>query len=169
MAFEALCSSLVRMSESHRRTVSYIDKSREYYAAHGYEKPYMWASFPTVPFTGPRLELGDAKVGVVTTTFPVGTSMPKRAYAQASDPIPDAMFTADLSWDKDATHTNDVGTFLPLAALNIAAQSGLIGSVAPRFYGVPTEYSQRRSRADAEQVLQWATEDRVDVMLLVPL
>lgn len=157
------------MSESHRRTVSYIDKSREFYAAHGYEKPYMWARFPTVPFTGPKPDLGGATVGVVTTTFPVGASMPKRAYAQASDPIPDAMFTADLSWDKDATHTNDVGTFLPLAALNKAAQSGLIGSVAPRFYGVPTEYSQRRSRSDAEQVLKWAKEDSVDVMLLVPL
>ena len=155
--------------QSHRRVVSYIDKSREYYAAHGYEKPYRWASYPTVPFHNIPGDLTAATVGFVTTSFPVGAPMPKKAYAQASNPAPEAMFTADLAWDKDATHTDDVGTFLPLAALNRLAKAGAIGQVAERFYGVPTEYSQRRTQADAEQVLAWAKEDNVDVMVLVPI
>lgn len=158
--------------QTHRRVVSYIDKSREYYAAHGYGKPYRWASYDTVPFVpwGENgVALADAKIGIVTTTFPVGAPMPKKVYSQACDPIPDAMFTQDLSWDKDATHTNDVGTFLPIAALNTLAAEGLIGSVGPRFYGVPTEYSQSSTHRDAEQIVEWAKEDGLDAVVLVPL
>ena len=158
--------------QTHRRVVSYIDKSRNYYAAHGYEKPYRWASYSSVPFvrwSDLGKDLSDARIGVVTTTFPVGAELPKKVYAQASVSIPDAMFTNDLSWDKDATHTDDVGSFLPLAALNALAEDGVIGSVSQRFYGVPTEYSQRRTHEDAESIISWAQEDGVDAMLLVPL
>ena len=35
---------------SHRRSVSYIDKSRDYYQASGYERPYRWAHFEDVLF-----------------------------------------------------------------------------------------------------------------------
>lgn len=164
-------SEEVNDPQTHRQVVSYIDKSREYYAAHGYDKAYRWASYDQVPFSdwpGNR-ELSQARVGVVTTTFPVGFTAPKRVYAAASAPIPTEMFTRDLSWDKAATHTDDVGSFLPLAALGELVDQGVIGSLSDRFYGVPTEYSQRRTRANADQILEWAGEDGVDVMLLVPL
>lgn len=158
--------------QTHRRVVSYIDKSRDYYAAHGYEKPYAWASFDEVPFrhwAELGKDLSQASIGVVTTTFPTDFTAPKKVYAQAAEPIPEEMFTKDLSWDKDATHTQDVGSFLPLAILNELASTGAIGSVASRFYGVPTEYSQRRTHADAEQIVTWAKADGVDAMVLVPL
>lgn len=158
--------------QTHRRAVSYIDKSREYYAAHGYQQPYRWAGYvdvPFIPWVGTGIDLDQATIGVVTTTFPASFSGSKQVYCQASSPIPDAMFTSDLSWDKQATHTDDVGTFLPLAALSALAVDGTIGAVSDRFYGVPTEYSQRRTHADAEQIVEWATEDGVDAMLLVPL
>jgi hypothetical protein len=42
--------------------------------------------------------------------------------------------------------------------------------VAPRFHGVPTDYSQRRtSEQDAPEILRRLREDAVDVALLVPL
>ncbi len=157
---------------THRRSVSYIDKSREFYAAHGYQQAYRWASSSSVPFT-PFESLGKplsaARVAVVTTTFPVGADLPKRVYAQLADPVPEAMFTADLSWDKQATHTDDIGSFLPLAALNALVADGLVGSASPRFYGVPTEYSHRRTTADAEKILAWCKQDEVDAAVLVPL
>ena len=158
--------------QTHRRVVSYIDKSREFYAAHGYGKPYAWASYAEVPFakwSETRRELSDATVGVVTTTFPTVFTAPKTVYSQASSPTPDAMFTKDLSWDKDATHTDDVGSFLPLDVLRTLADEGVIGRLSDRFYGVPTEYSQRRTHADAESIVGWAKEDGVDIMVLVPL
>ncbi len=154
--------------QTHRRAISYIDRSRNYYAAHGYDRPYHWASYQTVPFQSPP-PLAQARVGVVTTAFPVDVEFPKKAYCHGSDPVPNSMFTKDLSWDKDATHTDDVGSFVPLGALNTLVTQGRIGSVSDRFYGAPTEYSKRRTQADAEAILAWAREDDVDIMLLVPI
>jgi hypothetical protein len=80
------------------------------------------------------------------------------------------MFTADLFWDKVATHTDDVNSFLPLNRLSECAASGRIGSVSPRFYGVPTDYSQgKTSMRDAPQILDWCREDGVDAILLSAL
>lgn len=157
--------------QAYRRTVSYIDKSREYYAAHGYERPYEWASFADVPFrrwSDLGRPLSEATIGLVTTAFPIDAAKPKRVYAKPVTPVPEAMYTNDLSWDKDATHTDDVGSFLPLSALG-AHRGSRIGGLGARFYGVPTEYSQRRTEADAEQILTWCREDGVDAALLVPL
>ena len=38
---------------AHRSYLSYIDKSREYYGAHGYPQPYQWAYNHEVAFTPP--------------------------------------------------------------------------------------------------------------------
>jgi len=126
------------MSRTHRSAISYIDKSRDYYAAQGYSQPYKWAA----------------------TLEP---------YAAPADPQPAAMATDHLHWHQDATHTNDVGSFLPLDHLRTLAAEGRIGSVSPRYYSVSTIYSQRRTLTWAEQVREWAEEDRIDVMVLVPL
>jgi hypothetical protein len=95
--------------------------------------------------------------------------LPKRAFAAASSPVPGQLFTKDLSWDQDATHTDDVGSFLPLAALEQLVVEGRIGAVSKRFYGVPTSYSQRKTLNDAERVRDWCAEDSVDAVLLVGL
>ncbi|MEI2651544.1 MAG: hypothetical protein V9G12_05170 [Microthrixaceae bacterium] len=80
------------------------------------------------------------------------------------------MFTEDLSWDKEATHTDDPESYLPLARLAEQVGQGRIGSLSPRFYGVPTEYSQRRTiDVDAPAIVEFLREDRVDAALLVPL
>lgn len=166
---------------SHRKFVSYIDKSRELYEAYGYEQAYRWATNDTAPFTELAKPLAECRVALVTTAYPVrgdGSQdqgdgpdlvLTKEPYHQPIEPAPTEMFTDDLSWDKEATHTNDTETFLPIARLTELREAGLIGSVAPRFFGVPTEYSQRRTRADAETVEQWCREDDVDVVLAVPL
>ncbi len=45
-----------------------------------------------------------------------------------------------------------------------------MGSLAARFHGVPTDYSQRRTlENDAPEILERCREDGVDVALLVPL
>lgn len=164
---------------THRSFVSYIDKSREYYAAHGYTQPYQWPYHQKVPFVPLAKPLADCTVGVVTTaTLPVhwknlqeGQSrLQKRPYAEPADPMPDALYTKDMEWDKDATHTEDLDTYLPLNRLQELRQSGRIGKVAHRFYGAPTTYSQRQTReTDAPAILSWCQEDGVDFVLLVPL
>lgn len=85
-------------------------------------------------------------------------------------PTPTRLFTADLFWDKAATHTDDVESFLPLKRLAEYAAAGRIASVSARFYGVPTEYSQgKTSSRDAPKILEWCREDGVDAVLLSAL
>ena len=80
------------------------------------------------------------------------------------------LYTAHLAWDKKATHTDDLDSFLPLNHLAEYAADSRIGSVSPRFYGVPTDYSQgRTSMRAAPQVLEWCREDGVDAVLLSAL
>ena len=91
-------------------------------------------------------------------------------WAGASDPPPERLFTDNLAWDKESTHTRDVESFLPLRRLQAAAARGRIGRVGPRFYGVPTEYSQKRTlNEDAPAVLALCREDAVDVALIAAL
>jgi len=153
---------------THRSFVSYIDKSREYYAAQGYELPYRWAVHDSAPFSPLRGSPAEAIVGVVTTA--ARTLDDTRApFAQVAEPPPSTMETAHLSWHQTATHTDDLGTFLPLEHLDELARLGEIGNRSDRFYGLPTNYSHRRTRQWSSQIVDWALEDRVDVMLLIPL
>lgn len=160
----------------YRNFVSYIDKSREYYQAQGYEHPYRWAAFDDVPFTPSAKPLSGCNIAVVTTSFLHhhdsvfgAPATDKVVYHHPVDEVPDTMFTDDLSWDKQATHTDDTESFLPVGALRRLADDGGIGSLNHRFFGVPTEYSQRRTGLDAEQIAQWCGDDGVDIALLVPL
>lgn len=162
---------------AYRIFVSYIDKSREFYAAQGYERPYRWAAYCDAPFARLPKPLAQCRVGIVTTSSPWGDGEDAvdRArltgtYAMPSDPPPDRMFTDHRSWDKEETHTNDVESFLPLGALASLANDDRIASVSPRFYGIQTDYSQRRTNeVDAPALHRLLQEDGVDVALLVPL
>jgi hypothetical protein len=161
-----------------RSFVSYIDRSREYYAAQGYPKPYAWAHHDEVPFTRLKKPLSECRVALVTTAGrpqddqagAVQFMVMREMYAEPSDPPPLRLFTNDLGWDKEATHTKDVESFLPLKRLAEYAGNGRIGSASPRFYGVPTDYSQRRtSKRYAPRILEWCREDGVDAVLLSAL
>lgn len=163
---------------ARRVFVSYIDKSREYYLAQGFGNPYRWAYNAEIPFTPLAKPLSESRIGVITTTslwtgqdhLDLVDRPPKHAYAAPCDPLPARMFTMDLAWDKEATNTDDLGSFLPVTALKKLADEGRIRDVSPRFYGVPTEYSQRKTNSqDAPAVLEYLREDGVDATLLVGL
>lgn len=157
--------------------VRYMDRSRDFYAAQGYDRPYRWAHHDDAPFHRLDRPLAQSRVGIVTTTAmhrepsadDDSSGASARAFATPASPGPDRMFTDHLEWDKDSTHTDDVETFLPLRRLAELAADGRIGSASERFYGVPTLYSHRRTARNAELVEGWCREDEVDVVLLVPL
>ena len=163
---------------AERIFVSYIDKSRDFYRAQGYETPYRWAHFDDTPFTPLARPLAESRVGLITTTTLIEGDEepdpedrpPKAVFAAPMQPPPERMYTQDLSWDKDATHTDDLDSYLPIRQLDELRDAGRIGSLSPRFYGVPTEYSQRRTiERDAPEVLARCREDGVEVALLVPI
>ena len=94
----------------------------------------------------------------------------KQVWSGTTAEPPEHLYTDDLAWDKEATHTDDVESFLPIRQLQALAAAGRIRDLAPRFHGVPTDYSQRRTREqDAPEILRRCREDAVDVALLVPL
>ena len=158
---------------SHRTFISYIDRTREYYAALGYPKPYLWAHHEDAPFVALAKPLSESRVGLVTTASPRRRSedkTPKAVWSGETGTPPDALYTDDLAWDRENTHTQDVESFLPIRHLQRMLESGRIGSLAAHFHGVPTDYSQRRTvEADAPEILKRCREDGVDVALLVPL
>ena len=165
------------LSRSHRSFVSYLDKSRDYYAAQGYRVPYKWAYHQEVPFTPMKKPLSESRLGVLTTAFFAEGKEPqglpnfrnKQPYATPGDPVPNSLYTNDVFWDRDATNMDDLGSYLPLKILKSLQEQGTLGSLSKRFYGIPTNYSQRRSLSDATEILKWCREDRVDAMLLVPI
>ena len=158
---------------THRIAVSYIDKSRLYYQDKGFENPYRWATHSNAPFVSLKKPLSESRIAIVTTAAPNGAGGQRenrKVWAAPSDHVPKELHTHHVFWHKEATHTDDLGTFLPLAHLYSAADSGRIGSVAPRFYGVPTTYSQRQTTTeDAPAILEMCREDRVDGVILIPL
>jgi hypothetical protein len=159
--------------QAYRSFVSYIDRTREYYAAQGYTKPYTWPRYDDVPFSSLPKPLAGCRVGLVTTagkpeaevkTDLLGLGLGVRAlYAESTEPRPTHLFTDDLGWDKETTHTEDIDSFLPLNRLFEYAACGRIGSVSP-------DYSKSRTITYyAPQLFKWCKEDAVDALLLSAL
>jgi len=163
---------------AQRIFVSYIDKSREYYLAQGFGNPYRWAYNVDVPFAHLSRPLRESRIGLVTTATlldgdddPAPEDLPPgTVYGAPMEPPPARLYTQNRFWDKEATHTNDLDSFFPVHHLLDLRDEGRIGSLSARFYGVPTEYSQRRTtEADAPEILRFCREDGVDAALLVAL
>ncbi len=161
-----------------RQPLSYIDRSRRYYAAKGFAVPYRWATNQGAPFTPPGKPVAQCRLAVVTTSFPPADGdhehrsrrrPDKSVQVVEADPPPDTMFTDDLFWHKEATHTEDVESFLPLRTLAAHVAGGRLGSLNHRFFCVPTEYSKRATASNAAVIEGWCGDDEVDVVLLVPL
>ena len=162
----------------HRSFLSYIDLSREFYAAYGYSKPYKWASHLDVPFAKLEKPLSECSVALLTTTdlekLPGDSAqerhMSRKVYAQPVVDAPEHFYTKDLQWDQESTHTDDNDSFMPLNRLSETDADGKIGSASPRFYGVMTDYSQgRTSKKSAPEVLEFCREDGVDAVILPAL
>lgn len=166
------------MGTTHRTPVSYIDRTREYYAALGYPKPYQYAHHAEVPFAPLRRPLAESRIALVTTASPWHDDPALRPRPFERRPVwagdsahpPERLYTENLAWDKESTHTRDVQTFLPLGHLQSWADEGRIAGVGRRYYGVPTEYSQSRTTGeDAPAIAAMCREDGVDAVLLAAL
>ena len=166
------------VDRGHRTFISYIDRTRELYQAQGYPKPYQWAYFDEVPFRPLPVALSECRLTLITTASPIreestsqaGLPMAKEVSSGPTASPPERLYTADLAWDKETTHTDDLDSFFPIHRLQELVDAGRIGSLAARYHGAPTEYSQRRTmEQDAPEILRRCREDGVEAALLVPL
>ena len=151
--------------------VAYIDRSRAYYEAQGFEHAYRYAQFEDAPLAALSKPLSQCTLGLVTTaaTYRRASLEPRKIDSGSTAGTP-SLYADDLSWDKQATHLNDVNSFCPVELLHEMAAAGVIGSLAPRFHCAATEYSHRMTlEQDAPEILRRLREDAADVALLVPL
>lgn len=154
--------------------VRYMERTREYYRAQGFEEPYRWAHFEDVPFTTLGKPLSDCVITLITTAGlvwdgPLGEGPLPSVYTVSSEDPPERLYTGHRSWDKVATHTNDLDSFFPVHRMQELAASGRF-RIARRCIGVPTEYSHRATlEEDAPEALRICREDHVDAAVLVPL
>lgn len=153
-------------------SVNYIDKTKNYYEAQGFDVPYSWAHHDAAPFTSLRKSLAHSRIALASTasTYPRKLLEHRTVEARFNEELPTKLYAEDLAWDHEATHLNDRGSFFPLEVLQSLVKKRFIGEIARRSYFLPTEYSQRKTtQVDAQQVLQLCQEDKVDALLLVPL
>lgn len=150
--------------------VPYMERTRHYYRALGYANDYKWARFDDVPFTPLARPLSSLRIALITTASPVDFDGVKRVWSGAISPPPEKLFTDNVAWDKDSTHTNDRASFLPIEAASELAAEGRFAGLTARFHGVPTEYSQRKTKTeDAPEILTRVREDGADAAILGPL
>ena len=155
--------------------VGYMERTRRYYRALGYNNDYNWSHYDDVPFAAPKRLLSESRVTIVTTTSPPGGPRDgdrklKEVWSGPTTDTPSDLFTEFMSWDKETTHTRDRESYLPILALRAMAAEGRIGGLTERFHGVPTTYSQRRTvERDAPEIVRRCREDAADVALLVPM
>jgi D-proline reductase (dithiol) PrdB len=160
---------------SDREAVRYIERTRDYYRALGYAKEYVWAHFDEVPFARLAAPLSSTRIGLVTTASPPGLENRdargvRHVWSGAVDPAPAKLFTDNVAWDKESTHTDDRASFLPIEIVTELAGEGVIGGLAAHFHGVPTEYSHRKTlEEDAPQVLAQLRDDGAQAAILCPL
>jgi D-proline reductase (dithiol) PrdB len=162
--------------------IPYMARTREYYQAIGYTTPYRWAHYVAAPFQPLRKPLDQSRVTIVTTAAPFdpakGDQGPGAKYnggakfysvydgdtAKAHD-----LRISHIAYDRVHTSADDSGTWFPLPQLHHLAREGRIGGIAPRFFGAPTNRSQRVTiETDAPEILARCRADQVDAAVLVP-
>jgi D-proline reductase (dithiol) PrdB len=155
--------------------VRYIDKTREYYAREGYTTPYRWARFDDIPFAALPRPLAECRAGLVTTSEMAlrdapaapGADLRREVYSLPTGTPIERLVSRKAAYDRYATTLDDVDAYLPLTHLGAFVAEGRLGSLAPRFHVVFSEYSQRKTMTvDAEQIAARCREDRVDVAVL---
>jgi glycine/betaine/sarcosine/D-proline reductase family selenoprotein B len=164
----------------HDLPVQYIQRTRTYYAALGYERPYRWAQYVEVPFAPLSKPLTESRVALVTTAAPYqpdkgdqGPGAPYnsaakfyRVYALPIEPEPDLRIS-HVGIDRAHTTAEDNRSWLPLRQLKRLAAEGRIGSLAPHVYGAPTNRSHRVTlEQDCPEILERLRADGADVAVL---
>ena len=162
--------------------IQYLQRTRDWYLALGYDNPYRWAHYIAVPFQPLMKPLAQATLTLVTTAAPYqpdkGNQGPGAAYNAAAKFY--SVYSGDTAQDHDVrvshvaidrkhTSMEDSGCWFPLPLLRQLARQGRIGALAERFHGAPTNRSQRHTLdVDCPELLARCREDGVDAAVLVP-
>lgn len=164
-----------RMSDGLNAPIPYMERTRQYYRAMGYNKDYVWAHNENTPFTSIKKPLSKSRLALITTASEknkanIDAKGVRHVWAGPTATPPDTLFTMNTAWDKESTHTDDRESFLPIKAMQAFANEGRIGGLTDHFFGAPTVYSQRQTvEQDAPNILARLQADGADIAVLSPL
>ena len=162
--------------------VRYIERTRSYYLGLGYENPYVWAHYGDVPFSPLQKPLAQSVLGLITTAVPYDPNKgdqsqgaPYNAAAKFYQPYQQSLNRdidlriAHVGVDRQNANMEDSNCWFPLDAAKRAVVAGSVRALAPNFYGLPTNRSQRHTlEVDAPIILEMLKADGVDVSVLIP-
>jgi D-proline reductase (dithiol) PrdB len=162
--------------------IPYRKRIRDYYQGLGYGAPYRWAHYAKAPFQPLAKPLSECRVALITTAAPYrpdkgdqGPGAPYNAAAKfytvySGDAAGDHdLRISHVAYDRAHTTAADPNTWFPLRQLRLSAAAGRIGALARRFYGAPTNRSQRTTLdQDCPKLLARCREDGADAAILVP-
>jgi Glycine/sarcosine/betaine reductase selenoprotein B (GRDB) len=165
----------------HDAPIPYMQRIRDYYQGLGYGAPYRWAHYAEVPFQPLAKPLAQSRVALITTAAPYqpgsgdqGPGAPYNAAAKfyrvysGDTAVDHDLRISHVAIDRAHTTAEDSNTWFPLPQLRRCAADGLIGEVAPRFHGAPTNRSQRTTiERDCPELLARCRADRADAAILV--
>lgn len=171
----------LRFAAPHDVPIQYMQRTRDYYLALGYDNPYRWAQYVDVPFTPLKKPLAQSRLGLVTTAAPYrpdkGDQGPGAPYNSAAkffkvysgDSAADHdLRISHIGYDRKHTSAEDSNTWFPLPLLRQLAREGRF-ELAPRFHGAPTNRSHRTTlEVDAAEILGRCRQDAIDAAILVP-
>lgn len=161
--------------------IAYMQRTRAYYLALGYDNPFRWAHFSDAPFARLAKPLSATRLALVTTAAPhrydKGDQGPGAAYNAGAKfyevyarPFegPHDLRISHIAYDRTHNRADDQESWLPLAALRAAFAEGR-ALPAPRLYGFPTNRSQARTiDIDAPALVAMMKDDGVDAAVFVP-
>ncbi len=162
--------------------IRYMQRTRDYYQAIGYDAPYRWAHHDDAPFQALSKPLAASRITIVTTASRFdpskGDQGPGAAYNSAAKfyQVYDGdtsqehdLRISHIAYDRSHTTATDSNTWFPLRRLRRLAADGRIGSIGPRFFGAPTNRSHATTmERDAPDILARCKADDVDAVVLVP-
>ena len=170
------------MAHSGDVPVPYMQRTRDWYLALGYNNPYRYSHYAQVPFTALKKPLSECTVVLLTTAAPYqpdkgpqGPGAPYNAAAKFYEP-----FTGDTGVDHDLrishvgidrkhTSMEDGNAWFPLPLMRQFVEQGRIGRLTKNFHGVPTNRSQRHTLdVDIPLIIERCKAEGADVAVLVP-
>ena len=161
--------------------VGYIERTRRYYRALGYNNDYKWSHYVDVPFTPLKKPLSESKVTLFSTSDvsvkrPKGEELPLEettvgdVYSVDWDTPVDNLYSRQESFDRYATNLDDLNSYLPLTRLQEFVGSGRIGAITGQLHNVNRGYSEKLMlQTAAPAALEICQRDEVDVAILTPV
>ena len=154
--------------------------------------PIIWRSVIRLPIAGltsktcrfPPLKkpLSEVSLGIVTTAAPYqadkgdqGPGAPHNGLAKFFSVYADSTVTdpdlriSHIAYDRDHTSAEDLGSYFPLRAFRALVETEQLGSVGPRFFGLPTNRSHKTTlEVDCPDLVAKCLDDGLDAVALVP-